>query len=261
VALFGELFSSAVERISLHRTRRRKEKQQQHRLAPRPDEGRTHRHREHEKMDVDFAPLQVLPRVDRCVPPARDQPDEIASPGDGGHIRPDVIGHRPRDPGDGAHARQLGQQAPFLILGRRLRFDFRPLHLPPVPHFFGGHACIAADDGRRSILLHGKTHRRAGRSTGRELRLHRRDGRREFCLQSFDLNLPHGRNGHRVRRRIDSDRRHSGLRAQELHEFIHPFASSQIPRFHDRTVLGSLRRRNFICASVRTIHWLADSFS
>ena len=93
VARFGarlqqraDLALRAIERVLLHRAGRGKEKQQQHRLAPGADEHRADRDREHQKMNVDLALLQIFPRIDRRVPATGDQADEKKTLGS--HGRP-----------------------------------------------------------------------------------------------------------------------------------------------------------------------------
>src|SRR5205814_1826502 len=81
-------------------------------LAPGIDEQRANGHRQHEEMDVDLALLEVLPRINGGVPPARDQTHEETGLGQPGLARGELVGQQTRDAGGAADRRQRGQQAP-----------------------------------------------------------------------------------------------------------------------------------------------------
>ena len=226
----------AVQRVFLHRARRGKQKQQQHRLAPRADEHRADGHRKHEKMDVDLTFLEIRPRIDTRVPTARRQPHEKKTFREPRISRREPTRRHSRESRHAAHRGQLREQSPFLILGRGLGLDLRPLHLAPPPHPLRRHARVAPDHRRVALPPQRKPRRRARRALRRELLLDRGNGRRERFLQPLDLDVAHRCDGNAMGRGIDAHRAHAGLLAQETHERPDPIAPRVCRHFHDREV-------------------------
>ena len=211
-----------VERVLLHRTGRREKEKKEDRLAPGADADGARRDRQHEKMNVDFPVADVLPGVDRRVPAAGDKARAEKKPREKGNGRQEVPHQHSGQARDSADGGQPGEGPPLLLLGRGLRLDLRPLHLPPEPEFFRRFAGFPAEDHRLPFPAQQVAAREPAGLPSRQPLLDTRDRGRECGLELLQVDASDRRHRHPVRRRIDPDRIHAGPGAQELGQLADP---------------------------------------